>query len=110
MNLEKKVRSLLGPAPKGPQEIKKIPHQGKEVGEGEGTSYAYDKNGNLTRVTNAFGELVQELSYNHSGLPITQTDASGNQTTFTYESDGQLKEVRRGNTRETADASGSPAV
>ncbi|EOS31324.1 YD repeat (two copies) [Lachnospiraceae bacterium A4] len=63
------------------------------------TSYAYDKNGNLTRVTNAFGELVQELSYNHSGLPITQTDASGNQTTFTYESDGQLKEVRRGNTR-----------
>ena len=44
-------------------------------------------------------ELVQELSYNRSGLPITQTDASGNQTDFTYEPDGQLKEVRRGNTR-----------
>ncbi len=50
-------------------------------------------------MTNALDELVQELSYNRSGLPITQTDASGNQTDFTYESDGQLKEVRRGNTR-----------
>ena len=71
----------------------------KDADNGNGTNYAYDKNGNLIRVTNAFGELVQALSYNRSGLPITQTDASGNQTAFTYESDGQLKEVRRGNTQ-----------
>ena len=50
-------------------------------------------------MTNAFGELVQELSYNRINLPVTQKDASGNQTDFTYESDGQLKEVRRGNTQ-----------
>jgi len=44
----------------------------KDADNGNGTSYAYDKNGNLIRVTNAFGELVQELSYNRSGLPITR--------------------------------------
>ena len=71
----------------------------KDADNGNGTSYAYDKNGSLIRITNALGELVQELSYNRVGLPITQTDASGNQTDFTYESDGQLKEVRRGNTQ-----------
>ena len=82
------------------QLIKEIHPYGyeKDADNGNGTSYAYDKNGNLIRITNAFGELVQELSYNRVGLPITQTDASGNQTDFTYESDGQLKEVRRGNT------------
>ena len=83
------------------QLIKEIHPYGyeKDADNGNGTSYAYDKNGNLIRITNAFGELVQELSYNRVGLPITQTDASGNQTDFTYESDGQLKEVRRGNTQ-----------
>ncbi len=86
---------------KNDQLIKEIHPYGyeKDADNGNGTSYAYDKNGSLIRVTNAFGELVQELSYNRSGLPITQTDVSGNQTDFTYESDGQLKEVRRENTR-----------
>ena len=40
---------------------------------------------------------MQELSYNLKNLPITQKDSLGNQTEFTYESDGQLKEIRRGN-------------
>ena len=71
----------------------------KDADNGNGTSYAYDKNGNLTRVTNAFEELVQELSYNRINLPVPHKDASGNQTDFIYESDGQLREVRRGNPR-----------
>lgn len=70
-----------------------------EADNGKGTSYTYDKNGNLVRVTNGLGEMVQELSYNRKNLPVTQTDESGNRTDFAYEPDGQLKEVRRGNSR-----------
>ena len=57
----------------------------KDADNGNGTSYAYDKNGSLIRVTNAFGELVQELSYNRINLPVPHKDASGNQTDFIYE-------------------------
>ena len=83
------------------QLIKEIQPYGYETdtNNGRGTSYTYDKNGNLIRVTNGLGELVQELSYNRKNLPVTQKDSSGNQTDFAYESDGQLKEVRRGNSR-----------
>ena len=71
----------------------------KDADNGAGTSYTYDKNGSLIRVTNGLGELVQELSYNRKNFPVTQTDSSGNQTDFAYGADGQLKEVRRGNSR-----------
>ena len=50
-------------------------------------------------MTNGLGELVQELSYNRKNLPVTQKDSYGNQTDFAYGADGQLKEVRRGNSR-----------
>ncbi len=83
------------------QLIKEIQPYGyeKDADSGAGTSYTYDKNGNLIRVTNGLGELVQELSYNRKNFPVTQTDSSGNQTDFAYGADGQLKEVRRGNSR-----------
>ena len=71
----------------------------KDADNGAGTSYTYDKNGSLIRVTNGLGELVQELSYNRKNLPVTQKDSYGNQTDFAYGADGQLKEVRRGNSR-----------
>jgi len=45
------------------QLIKEIQPYGYEADtdQGKGTSYTYDKNGNLVRVTNGLGELVQEL-------------------------------------------------
>ena len=81
------------------QLIKEIQPYGyhQETDSGKGTIYTYDKNGNLVLITNGLGEVVQALSYNQKNLPITQKDSLGNQTEFTYESDGQLKEIRRGN-------------
>ena len=81
------------------QLIKEIQPYGyhPETDSGRGTIYTYDKNGNLVLITNGLGEVVQALSYNLKNLPITQKDSLGNQTEFTYESDGQLKEIRRGN-------------
>lgn len=60
-----------------------------------GTCYAYDSRGNRIRVTNAFGELVQETVYNQNGQPVTERDAFGGRTCYAYEMDGQIKEVRR---------------
>jgi len=68
---------------------------------GAGTTYAYDSRGNRIRVANALGETVQELSYNLQNLPILQKDPFGNGTEYSYEQDGQIKDVRRGNGRET---------
>ena len=44
--------------------------------------YSYEKDADNG---NAFGELVQELSYNRINLPVPHKDASGNQTDFIYE-------------------------
>lgn len=79
------------------QLIKEIQPYESDTNNGKGTSYTYDKNGNIVQVTNSLGELVQELSYNRTNHPITQKDAFGNQTEFAYELDGQIKEIRRGN-------------
>ena len=68
---------------------------------GAGTTYAYDSRGNRIRVANALGEIVQELSYNLQNRPILQKDPFGNETAYFYEQDGQIKDVRRGNGRET---------
>lgn len=77
--------------------IKEISPYGYEPerDDGAGTTYAYDSRGNRIRVTNALGEMVQELSYNLQNLPVMQKDMSGNQTELSYGSDGKIKDVRR---------------
>ena len=66
-----------------------------ESDDGAGTAYAYDSRGNRIRVTNALGEVVQELSYNLQDRPMVQKDMFGNRTEFSYGLDGQIKNVRR---------------
>lgn len=63
--------------------------------DGAGTTYAYDGRGNRIRVTNALGEMVQELSYNLQDRPVMQKDSFGNRTTYSYGLDGQVRDVRR---------------
>ncbi len=70
-----------------------------ESDEGAGTTYAYDSRGNRTRVTNALGEVVQEISYNLQNLPVMQKDTFGNRTFLSYGLDGQVEEVRREDSR-----------
>ncbi|MGN0403126.1 MAG: hypothetical protein ACI4HQ_12830, partial [Acetatifactor sp.] len=66
-----------------------------ESDEGAGTTYAYDSRGNRIRVTNALGEMVQELSYNLQNLPVAQRDSFGNRTELSYGLDGKVKNIRR---------------
>ena len=66
-----------------------------ESDDGAGTTYAYDNRGNRSRVINALGEIVQELSYNLQNQPITQKDTLGNRTEYSYGLDGKIKDVRR---------------
>ena len=63
--------------------------------DGAGTTYAYDSRGNRIRVTNAFGEMVQESAYNLQNQPVMQKDSFGNRTAYSYELDGQVRDVRR---------------
>ena len=67
---------------------------------GRGTSYAYDSRGNVSRVTNALGQVAGEFSYNLQDLPTKQKDAFGNTTETVYGFDGQIVEVRRENGRD----------
>lgn len=48
------------------------------------TTYTYDRNGNLTRVTDGLGTR-QANSYDAAGLALTTTDANGNVTQFNYD-------------------------
>lgn len=48
-----------------------------------GTSYTVDYNGNVTAVTGRNGETAQN-TYNSMGQPLTEVDALGNTTTYTY--------------------------
>ncbi|MDE6516316.1 MAG: hypothetical protein K2L18_00485, partial [Acetatifactor sp.] len=61
---------------------------------GAGTTYAYDSRGNQIRVTNALGEMVQELSYNLQNQPVMLVDTFGNRTEFSYGLDGKIRDVR----------------
>jgi RHS repeat-associated protein len=53
------------------------------------TTYTYTKN-NLSTVTDALGHVSHITSYNHSGLPLSMTDANGVVTTFTYDARERL--------------------
>ena len=63
------------------------------------TTYAYDWRGNRTATTDCFGTTTYE--YNASGYKTKETDALGNMTTYTYDSNGNeltMTKTRTGDT------------
>ncbi len=71
----------------------------KQNGNGTYTTYAYDKNGNLTNevnYANSTGSIVNSTftyAYNSLNEETSVTDESGNTTSYGYDATGQLTEV-----------------
>ncbi len=59
-------------------------------GRNKTTSYEYNKDGQLKKVTDALDQVVAENEYDKSGLLSQTTDARGIVTTFRYDSMNQL--------------------
>ena len=57
------------------------------------TTYAYDANGRLTTVTNAFGHITQLSNFDSYGNPQTLIDANGVTTSLSYTPQGWLASV-----------------
>jgi len=55
------------------------------------TSYDYDSNFRLTKVTNAAGHISETLTFDSADRPLTLKDANGIITTLTYDALGRLK-------------------
>jgi YD repeat-containing protein len=60
------------------------------------TTYTYDTEGNLTRVTNALNQVTTFSNYDAHGRPGTITDPNGLATQFAYSSRGWLTSVTNG--------------
>jgi RHS repeat-associated protein len=54
------------------------------------TTYGYDAQGHLTRVTNALGHVTQLSNFDTLGNPQSITDANGVSTSLTYTPQGRL--------------------
>src|SRR5690554_3588380 len=54
------------------------------------TSYEYDVQGNLTKVTNALGHVSEITAHDALGRPLSLTDANGVLTTLVYDDLGRL--------------------
>ncbi len=54
------------------------------------TSYLYDANFNVTKITNALGHETDFTSYDSAGRPLTLEDENDVTTTFTYDSLGRV--------------------
>ncbi|HLD66208.1 MAG TPA: RHS repeat protein, partial [Pseudomonas sp.] len=57
------------------------------------TTYGYDPQGRLTRVTNALGHVTTLSDFEANGQPQTVTDANGVVSSLTYTPQGWLKTV-----------------
>ena len=64
--------------------------QGPRTDVNDKTTYTYDATGNLSTVTDALGHVTRITSYNHSGLPLSMTDANGVVTMLAYDAMGRL--------------------
>ena len=60
------------------------------------TTYTYDGQGNVATITNAAGHLTQITSYNVHGQPLTIIDPNGLTTTLTYDARQRLTERNAG--------------
>ena len=58
----------------------------RQIGSSSGIDYEYDEKGNQTKVIDIFGRVLRSRGYDRSGNVISETDALGNATTFTYDS------------------------
>jgi RHS repeat-associated protein len=63
---------------------------------GNVTSYAYDAQGNLVRITNALGQATLLASYDPNGRPLKIQDPNGLVTTLTYNFRGQVTSKTEG--------------
>lgn len=63
-------------------------------GTADRTTYTYDTQGRLTRVTNPLGHAVQYLAYNALGQPGRSIDANGLNTYLSYDAKGRTTQVR----------------
>jgi RHS repeat-associated protein len=62
----------------------------KKDPEGYLTQYAYDANGNVTRITNPSGSTVEYYNFNTFNQPGKVKDANGNYTLLKYDARGNL--------------------
>lgn len=85
------------------QLIKEIrPHSYEaRTDEKTGTAYSYDCRGNLVRIVNGLGQLVEERAYNLQNLPAVKRDGLGNEIGLGYTLDGQIKDVKIGGKSQT---------
>ncbi len=75
------------------------------------TSYEYDVQGNLTKVTNALGHVNEITAHDALGRPLSLTDSNGVLTTLDYDDLGRLisRTTAGASTQYTYDAIGNVA-
>lgn len=65
--------------------------QSKE--EGKGLTYTYDIKGQITRVKNARGQVIEENTYNSAGELVSRLDSLSQGVHFTYDLGGRREKV-----------------
>src|SRR5581483_3454889 len=69
---------------------------GPRVDAADITTFAYDAQGNLVRVTDALGHVTKITAYDANGRPLTVVDPNGLTTKLTYDARGRLLSRQRG--------------
>ena len=75
-----------------PDKLDKLEVDGPRSGTGDTTTYEYDTNGYLTKVTNALSQVTDIVTVNGLGLPTRIQDPNGIYTDLTYDERGRLTE------------------
>ena len=73
-----------------PSLLEKLEIDGPRSGTGDKTTYDYDTNGYLTKVTNALGHITDITSVDGMGRPTSVTDPNGIVTDLAYDERGRL--------------------
>ncbi|MES9944477.1 MAG: RHS repeat-associated core domain-containing protein [Candidatus Thiodiazotropha sp.] len=76
------------------RQIESLSIDGPLLGVSDSTSYNFDALGNLTRLTNPLGHVIQHSAHTAQGRPGRVTDANGLITEMSYNALGLLTEAR----------------
>lgn len=65
------------------------------------STYSYDTKGNLKSVTDFTGAVIYSATYNSQGQPLTEKDALGLKTTYTYDANDYVNSIVAANGKKT---------